>query len=389
MITTAQALVIGGGIAGGAIAAHLAHAGREVVLIERKAGAHDKVCGEFISGEAIRSLRDLGIDLVALGAAPISAVNIYTPHGSTSCDLPFRAVSVSRRALDEAILARASTNGAAVRRGRAVRSLRRRSEQWVAKLDNGGQIAAQDAFLATGKHDLRDWKRPPGCQNDLIAFKLHWRIAAAQIAGLGPCVELFLFPGGYAGIEPVENGILNLCLVVRRGRFAQLGGRWNALLSSLRAGFVRVDRLLAGGEACWDRPLAIAPIPYGFVQARGDGTWRLGDQAAVIPSFTGDGIAIALHSAQMAANYYLSGKVDHQFQSDLAREVAGQVRRATLLSQLLVRSSGQALAIALAHLAPGLVRYIARDTRIPSGPVSRALNVNLPPGDFLRPDATA
>jgi flavin-dependent dehydrogenase len=137
------------------------------------------------------------------------------------------------------------------------------------------------------------------------------------------------------------------------------------LLSSLRAKFLRLDDLLAGAEACWDRPLAIASIPYGFVQSRGDGPWRLGDQAAVIPSFSGDGIAIALHSARMAADYYLSDRSTSEFQSALARDVIGQVRRATLLSRLLVQPAGQVVAMALAQMAPGLVRQIGRGTRIP------------------------
>jgi flavin-dependent dehydrogenase len=374
VILTAQALVIGGGVAGGAIAAQLACAGRDVILIERKAGAHDKVCGEFVSGEAVRYLRGLGIDLLALGAVPILTVNINTPRRRVGCDLPFPAVSISRRALDEAILSRASICGTAVRRGRGVKLLRRRADRWVAELDGGSKVVAADVFLTTGKHDLREWKRSSGHQNDLIAFKLHWRPAVGQITALGPCVELFLFPGGYAGIEPVENGILNLCLVVRRSRFAQLGGSWEALFSNLRTNFIRLHQLLAGGEACWSRPLAIASIPYGFVQRRGDGTWRLGDQAAVIPSFTGDGIAIALHSAQMAANYYLSGKPARNFQSDLASDVTGQVRRATLLSRILVRSSGQVCAAALAGLAPGSMRHTASLTRIPSAHVRSALN---------------
>ena len=194
-----HALVIGGGIAGGAAAAHLARAGRDVILIERKAGPHDKVCGEFISSEAVRYLRGLDIDLAALGAVPIAAVNIYTPRAATRSALPFSAVSVSRRALDEAILLRASACGVELRRNRAVRSLRRLGEQWIAELDDGSKLAAGEAFLATGKHDLRGWKRPPGRQNDLIAFKLHWRLSAASLSALGPCVELFLFPGGYAG----------------------------------------------------------------------------------------------------------------------------------------------------------------------------------------------
>jgi flavin-dependent dehydrogenase len=361
-----HALVIGGGVAGGAVAAHLARAGRDVILVERKAGPHDKVCGEFISGEAVHYLRCLGIDLAALGAVPISAVKVHTPRAAGGCGLPFPAVSVSRRALDEAILLRASAGGADLRRGVAVRSLHRLDERWIAELDDGSKIAAAEAFLATGKHDLRGWKRPPGRQNDLIAFKLHWRITAAQISALGPCVELFLFPGGYAGIELVESGILNLCLVVRSGQFARLGSRWDVLLSRLRAKFPRLHQALAGAEACWDRPLAVASIPYGFVQSRGDGPWRLGDQAAVIPSFSGDGIAIALHSARMAADYFLSGRSNCEFQSDLARDVTGQVRRATLLSRLLVQPTGQVVAMALAHMAPSLVRQIGRGTRIPN-----------------------
>ncbi len=365
MTDVVDALVIGGGIAGGAVAAHLARSGREVILIERKPGPHDKVCGEFISGEAVHYLHGLGIDLAALGAVPIATVNVRTSRAMVGCSLPFPAVSISRRALDEAILLQASVGGADVRCGRTVRSLHRIDERWIAELDDGSSVAAGDAFLATGKHDLRGWKRPSGIQNDLIAFKLHWRIVAAQISALESYVELFLFPGGYAGIELVENGILNLCLVIRSSHFARLGSRWDALLSMLRANFLRLHDVLAGAEACWDRPLAIASIPYGFVQSRGDGPWRLGDQAAVIPSFSGDGIAIALHSAWMAAEYYLSGRSNSEFQSDLARDVTGQVRRATLLSRLLVQPTSQAVAMALAQMAPGLVRQIGRGTRIP------------------------
>ncbi len=359
-------LIVGGGVAGGALAAHLARAGREVIVIERERGPHDKVCGEFISDEAVRYLQHLDVDLAALGAVPIADVNVYSSGCAIRCPLPFPAVSLSRRTLDQAILDRALANGAAVRRGFTVQALNHRGDRWIAALGGGGIIEAKNAFLATGKHNLRGWRRPAGRQNDFIAFKLHWRIAHERIIALGRTVELYLFDGGYAGVELVEDGILNLCLVIRDRQFSQLGRTWDALLLSLREEFPSLDRLLADAEACGDRPLAVAGIPYGFVQTHADGPSRLGDQAAVIPSFCGDGIAIALHSARMAAGYLLSGKSPHEFQVDLSRDVAAQIKWATLLSRLLVWPRSQAVITGLARISPGLIGFIGRRSRIPN-----------------------
>jgi flavin-dependent dehydrogenase len=369
MRAATPALVIGGGIAGAALAAHLAQAGRRVTLVERRDGPHDKVCGEFVSGEAALYLDDLAIDLAALGAVRMRSVRLCAGRRVTTAQLPFPAFSVSRRALDEAILRAAAALGADIRRGRAARALMPGRDGWRAELDDGEMLAAADVFLATGKHDLRGWKRPSGVQNDLVAFKLHWRLAPEETAALGAAVELMLFPGGYAGLEPVEQGIANLCLVVRKGHLAAVGQTWDALLAWLRTVCPQLDRRLGGALACWDRPLAIASIPYGHVATAGGGPipepWRLGDQAVVIPSFAGDGIAIALHSARLAADIYLAGGTASQFRDRLARDVAAQVRRATFLSRMLVRPLGQMGVAAAARLMPGLVVRTAQATRIP------------------------
>ena len=194
-------LVIGGGVAGGAVAALLAGAGREVVVIERKRDPHDKVCGEFLSDEAVRYLRHLDVDPVGLGAVPIADVKVYSSRYVIRCRLPFPAVSLSRRMLDQGILDRALANGAAVRRGFAVQALNYRGDCWIATLSGGRTIEAKNVFLATGKHNLRGWSWPAGQQNDLIAFKLHWRIDRERISALSHTVELYLFRGGYAGVR--------------------------------------------------------------------------------------------------------------------------------------------------------------------------------------------
>ncbi len=367
MTRRTQVLVIGGGIAGAALAARLARARRDVLLVERSAGPHDKVCGEFISGEAALLLNDFSINLEALGAVRITAVRLCARDAAAAAPLPFPAFSLSRRVLDEAVLAKASACGAEVRRGAAVRTLTRGAQGWVATLDGGENIVAGDAFLATGKHDLRGWKRPPGRQNDLIAFKLHWRVSPAQAGALAACVELFLFPGGYAGLARVEDGVANLCLVVRQRQFKRFGGRWDGLLDSLRAEVPALRQRLTEAAPCDDRPLALASIPYGFVHRRSDGPgpWRLGDQAAVIPSFAGEGISIAFHSARLAAETYLADGDSARYRARLAAELAGRIRYATLISRLLVHPAGQSVAMTATQLVPGLIGAVARHTRVP------------------------
>ena len=366
-----DALVIGGGPAGASLAVLLARSGRDVLLVEREPAATDKVCGEFLSREAARYLGCLGVDLEALGAVPIERVRVVHRSGVVDAGLPFRAVSLSRRVLDEALLQHAADAGVTLLRGAPARSLLPATSGWTARLANGATVHARAAFLATGKHDVHGKKRPQGVQHDLVAFKLHWRLAPIQAEELSGHVELVLFRGGYAGLQPVEGGRANLCLLVRRKRLAELGG-WSLLLAAIRAEATHLDRRLQGAMPCASRPLSLSAIPYGYVRRRADGIWHLGDQGAVIPSFSGDGMSIALHSAQLAASTYLAGGEPDAFQAQLARDVAGQVRLATAFSMALVRSPAQRALVALARAIPRIVTTVAALTRVPDAALARA-----------------
>jgi flavin-dependent dehydrogenase len=336
-----------------------------VTVLERETGPHDKVCGEFISHEAAAYLADLGLHLRALGARRIDTAGLADRHGQTLIPLPFPAFSLSRRRLDEALLGLAADAGVQVRRGHRVRGLTRDTAGWRAEMDDGSSAVAGAVFLAVGKHDLKGFKRPPGQQGDLVGLKMNLRLAPAQAAALRGRVELILFPGGYAGLEPIEDGRANLCLLVRRQALPE-GQPWPALIARMTAACPALAARLEGAEALWSKPLAIAALPYGHVQRRADGVWRLGDQAAVIPSFAGDGLAIALHSANLAARTWLDSGTADAFQARLARDLGPQVRLATVISQILVRPWGQALAGAVTRVAPGVMTLAARRTRIPA-----------------------
>ncbi len=130
-------------------------------------------------------------------------------------------------------------------------------------------------------------------------------------------------------------------------------------------------RRLSGAEALQPRPLTIAAIPYGFVAAADDGVWRLGDQAAVIPSFTGDGMSIALHSAALCDALLAAGARPPVLAAAMRRDVSGQVRGATLLSRAAVHRPVQHAVVAAALLLPALAARVAAATRIPDAALCR------------------
>jgi flavin-dependent dehydrogenase len=341
---TVDNLVIGGGLAGSMVAIRLAAAGRQVALLEKESAAHHKVCGEFLSPEAVEYLNQVGINPLDLGAATIRFVRLSSKQRAVETALPFTALSLSRFTLDEALLSRAEERGC--------------------KVQGGESVCAHTVFLANGKHDLRGWERAHTGQGDLVAFKLHWQLDPSQTDMLREFIELFLFPRGYGGLSLVERDIANLCLVVRQAELRRIGG-WQELLASVLDDNRHLKHRLQGAKALWDRPLAISSIPYGHLAGQPFGLWCVGDQAAVIPSFTGDGMSIALHSAALATEMYLAGESAEQYNHRLHAQLNRGMSLASRLSRSMVTKAGRSLALFGLFFFPNAMRCIAASTRIP------------------------
>lgn len=367
--TEVEALIIGGGPAGASLATELTRRGRRVEVIEQTTAMDHKVCGEFISHEAVNFIDRLGIDLRVMGAVSIYGVRLSARDYIAEYELPFPAMSITRRRLDEALLLHSLREGVVVRRGRRVESLRRTSEGWSAMLAGGEIRRAKTAFLATGKHDLNGYRRPPGKQNDLIAFKTYLRLVPDQQQALRGWINLILFPGGYARLSLVENGDANFSLLVNRRILQSCQNSWPALLEWILSSSNDLARRLQGARPLLEKPLALSSIPFGLLFSESkSGLWRLGDQAAVIPSFSGDGMSIALHSAQVAAEIYINGGTAAQLTRRLYRELKGQVRLATFLSRLMISAPEMAQ---LVRFWPALLGYFAAHTRVPQSALTK------------------
>lgn len=359
LAAVSDVVIVGGGLAGGAAAIGLARRGIRAHLIERETEPRHKVCGEFLSAGSQRRLAALGIDPARLGGAPIDRVRLIAGAQSVETRLPFVGMGLTRYRIDAALLDAAAAAGARIDRGVVVREIDGRAVR-----TSGGDIAAGQLLLANGKHEIRGARRDSADDRDaLIAFKTYWTLSAASRDTLSGTIELLLFGDGYAGIQMVEDDIANLCLVVRRSAFLRLGGDWPGLfawlmrLPAFRARFGDAAPIL-------DRPLTISGIPYGYVHDGADAAFRLGDQAAVIPSFCGDGMGIALHSAALAAGCVAQGATAGAYHERLRAAVGPVVRRAKTFQRIGGARWRQAAIVGALRVWPAGLARLAQATRI-------------------------
>jgi len=353
------ALIVGGGPAGAAAAIALARGGAAPLLIERNPGERDVVCGGFLGWDALAALRRLGLDAESLGARPIRRLRLVARERTVEARLPRAAAGLSRRRLDSALLELAASAGANVQRGRSARAF----EDGGVRLDDGEHLAADSLFLATGKHELRGAARALGAREASVGLRGAVAPSPAAERALAGTIELHLFDQGYAGLLLQEDGSANFCLSASRARLAAAGSP-DALVAELMAEAPKLaDRLGGGLPSGWE---AIAGVPYGWLARTTEPRlFRLGDQAAVIASLAGDGIAIALRSGMAAAGRHLAGggEAAAAYQSDFARRAARPVAVAELLRHMAERPSRRPLMMGLASL-PAIARLAARLTRI-------------------------
>ena len=363
-MTAVETLIVGGGPAGAAAACGLAAAGREVMLVERSQGPHHKVCGEFLSIETQALLQALGVDPAALGAVEIGEVAVYAA-GAERCRraaVP-RAVAVALPARPGAVAAR-GRGGAHIKRGVSVQHVSRDGADWNVRCDGGATIRCRHLVLATGKWGLRGIR---GCARRL-AGRIENAFAAGARPRSAPCKAAWnwrcsraVMPGlsWWKTASPISAWC---CRAPPSPGSRPAGRRCTPILA-------RRCRISASGSParrrCGTSRWRWSVLPPAICIATRRAAYRIGDRLAHIPPFTGDGLAIALGSAALAAGHIRQGRSPADYLAAARRLTGRPIRIASTLSGLAAHRGGRALLMGAAALAPGIIGALTRATRLP------------------------
>ncbi|MBP9855565.1 MAG: NAD(P)/FAD-dependent oxidoreductase [Candidatus Omnitrophica bacterium] len=358
-----ECIVVGGGVAGSTAAYHLKKLGYDVAVLEKTHGPHHKVCGEFLSFEAHIFLKEMGISLDDSPA--VKYFQLYSPHSKVGFTFPFPGRGISRYKLDEQLLNNTKEAGVDIFRGVYMRGYHK-EENGLYKIEtNTGNFYARHIFIATGKHDYSKEHKRRGKDHSYLGLKTHIFLNSRR-QDFKETTMLFSFPGGYGGICPIEGEATNFCFVIDKALYKSFHGDFDAAVSYLRRSNPQLDAVLQ--HADFIAPVcAVGEIPYGFISRRSHhgNVYFLGDQRSVIPSFTGDGMAIALSTAKDCVYEFHCRQKNLPFETkSMQRKLKKQMHWALLAHAILKTSWLLNVCVSVPPCSRFLIETFFKNTRV-------------------------
>jgi flavin-dependent dehydrogenase len=367
METHSDVLIIGGGLAGLTAAIHLSQRNLKVLLIEKSVFPRHKVCGEYISNEILPYLKWLGADVSELNPTNISKFEFSANNGKTaSAQLPLGGFGVSRYALDAFLYQKALANNC---------TIWKESVTDVSFCNDRFTVTVSDQIL-TAKIVLGAFGKRANIDQILnrsfFSKKSPWLAVKAHYTGNldTDLVALHNFKGGYCGVSKVENNIINICYLADYTTFKQYKNieeyQQNVLYKNKH-----LKLILENSTLLFERPLTISQISFDKKQAVENHIIMIGDTAGLIHPLCGNGMAMAIHSAKIAAelilDYFSDEKISRElleknYKKEWKKHFGKRIFMGRILARILTNKTITNIFVTLAASFPRLLQEIIKQT---------------------------
>ncbi|MCU0356142.1 MAG: FAD-dependent monooxygenase [Cyclobacteriaceae bacterium] len=365
-----QILIIGGGLAGLIAGIRMARQGVDCVLLEKREYPFHRVCGEYISNEALpfllrEKMYPENLALPSFSKFQLSAVN----GKSQITDLDLGGFGISRYTLDHHLYQLGLQEGLTFQTGIAVDNLEFNEQENVFRVRAGADLYSADWVIgAFGKRSALDKqldRRFLKKRSPYVGVKYHIRYQHSENV-----IALHNFNGGYCGISNIEDGKTNLCYLVHRDQVKRFG---NIRTMEEKVLFQNplLKEIFLNADFLFDKPETINEISFATKEPVWNHLHMAGDAAGMIAPLCGNGMAMAIHTGKLVSDLLLETlekkyprkKAEEAYNKIWNQTFAGRLRTGRFIQHYLFGSeaSSQA-AVALAiHFKP-LTRMIISKT---------------------------
>lgn len=309
--------IVGGGLAGLSLGILLRRENIPVTIWEAGNYPRHRVCGEFISGRGQEVLKRLGLmeKLNAAGFVRVATAKLVAARNGSPVRAIAPAIGISRFKLDALLAEEFQRLGGCLNTN-----------------DRFSDKAGEGIVHASGR-------RPRPVVDGWRWFGLK---AHARNVNLSADLELHVDRDCYVGISRIEDATVNVC-----GLFRTRPGQAHSIskLELLRGGrSSTLNALLGPAEWIEGTFCSVAGLSLSRDRAEETDEIRIGDAMTMIPPATGNGMSMALESAEIAARslmcYCIGASSWESTRLEIARNCnrtfAARLRWAGLLQRLLL-----------------------------------------------------
>ena len=361
-------VIIGGGLAGLSAAIHLRKHNFQVLLIEKNEYPKHKVCGEYISNEVLPYLNYLGVDVFELGAKKITKFELSSSKNKlVTSDLPMGGFGISRYALDEALFLKAKSIGVVVMQDSVV-DVQFSDDAFKVETKSNTTVTSKIVIGAYGKRASLDVK----LDRNFIKKKSPYLAVKSHVKGDFPedVVALHNFEGGYCGVSKVEDDSINLCYIADFEAFKKFKD-----IEEFQQKVVFKNDFLKSifesTKAVFDAPLTISQISFENKSPVENHMIMCGDSAGMIHPLCGNGMSMAIRSAQIASDLiidYLHKKIatrellEKTYTNTWNKAFASRLKMGHFVANVFRNNRMANLSIGILKTIPFFILYIIKRT---------------------------
>ncbi len=366
MEQTTDVIIIGGGLGGLVAALDLRAKGYSCILIEKKKYPFHRVCGEYISNEIIPYLKSLQAFPESIKPSKLSRFQLTATNGKSSyLNLDMGGFGISRYQFDFFLYQLCLERGVTVLHEEA-ENVQFQHNGFIVQTEKQ-KLLAKIVIGAFGKRSKLDVtlnrqfikKRSP-----YVGVKYHVKADYPN-----DLIALHNFEGGYCGISQVENNVVNICYLVHRNAVKKAGS-----ISQLEQTVLYknpwLEKIFSTAEHLYEKPETINEITFETKETVANHILFIGDSAGMITPLCGNGMAMAMHSAKLAAEHihlFLQNKIsrnklEENYTKNWKKTFAARLWRGRQIQKLFGSVPASNLAIQLIVRSKPLAKIIMRST---------------------------